>query len=157
MHSLWSIPRWGSVHGLLLFRDMWLTASQPSYTQDMGSHHIEQGLYGSMIHSIGTCVRCIAIIPCCLFSNLFCNVQQGNSQYNGILLSSWLWHCLPTGSVGLVSHFGYFKKAIDPGLVKVNVHGISRNCVCKDPDQRHWMSYLLIDVKLIYLQHNKLL
>jgi len=74
---------------------------QPSYAQDMGSEHVEHGLYGSMIHSLGTMVGCIGAIPCCPCPNPFRNVQQG--------------------SVGLVSRFGHFYKAVDPGLVNVNV------------------------------------
>lgn len=74
---------------------------QPSYAQDMGVQHVEHGLYGSMIHSLGTFVGCLGAIPCCPCPNPFRSVQQG--------------------SVGLISRFGHFYKAVDPGLANVNV------------------------------------
>ncbi|RXK36669.1 stomatin family protein [Tremella mesenterica] len=74
---------------------------QPSYAQNLGTGGIEHGFYGSMMQSLGACVGSIGMIPCCPCPNPFKNVDQG--------------------SVGLVSRFGQFYKAVDPGLVKVNV------------------------------------
>ncbi|TCD61955.1 hypothetical protein EIP91_007663, partial [Steccherinum ochraceum] len=74
---------------------------QPSYAQDMGTGEVTHGFYGSMLQAFGSCVGFIGAIPCCPCPNPFRNVQQG--------------------SVGLVSRFGQFYKAVDPGLVQVNV------------------------------------
>ena len=43
----------------------------------MGSENVEHGLYGSMLHALGTCVGCVGAIPCCPLPNPFRNVQQG--------------------------------------------------------------------------------
>ncbi|KAH0542796.1 hypothetical protein FGG08_002844 [Glutinoglossum americanum] len=76
---------------------------QPSYAQtfqgetDAGSH----GWYGSMINNLGACIGFLGAIPCCVVCpNPYKPVTQGN--------------------VGLVTKFGRFYKAVDPGLVKVN-------------------------------------
>ncbi|RSH89456.1 hypothetical protein EHS25_002005 [Saitozyma podzolica] len=74
---------------------------QPSYAQDLGVGSIQHGFYGSMMNGLGSCVGAIGMIPCCPLPNPFKNVEQG--------------------SVGLVSRFGQFYKAVDPGLVRVNV------------------------------------
>jgi len=76
---------------------------QPSYAQtlvgesDQGNH----GWYGSMINALGTCVGTMGAIPCCIICpNPYKPVSQGN--------------------VGLVTKFGRFYRAVDPGLVKIN-------------------------------------
>ncbi|KAI9771983.1 MAG: hypothetical protein M1839_002576 [Geoglossum umbratile] len=76
---------------------------QPSYAQtfqgetDAGDH----GWYGSMINNLGACIGFMGAIPCCIVCpNPYKPVTQGN--------------------VGLVTKFGRFYKAVDPGLVKVN-------------------------------------
>lgn len=59
------------------------------------------GLYGKLVHGVGALCGTIGLVPCCFcFPNPFKSVDQGN--------------------VGLVTRFGQFYKAVDPGLVKVN-------------------------------------
>ena len=53
------------------------------------------------MNALGACIGTIGMIPCCPCPNPFKEVDQG--------------------SVGLVSRFGQFYKAVDPGLVKINV------------------------------------
>lgn len=74
---------------------------QPSYAQDLGTSEVTHGVYGSLLNILGDCVGFCGAIPCCPLPNPFRNVQQG--------------------SVGLVSRFGKFYKAVDPGLARVNV------------------------------------
>ncbi|RDW68288.1 stomatin-like protein [Coleophoma crateriformis] len=75
---------------------------QPSYAQilqgdDAGAH----GWYGSMINGLGACIGTLGAIPCCVICpNPYKPVSQGN--------------------VGLVTKFGRFYRAVDPGLVKIN-------------------------------------
>jgi len=77
---------------------------QPSYaqvikpdTQDDSQH----GWYGSMIDTLGRCIGTAGAIPCCIVCpNPYKPVAQGN--------------------VGLVTKFGRFARAVDPGLVKIN-------------------------------------
>lgn len=76
---------------------------QPSYAQtlvgesDTGSH----GWYGSMVNALGTCIGTLgAFPPCICCPNPYKSVSQGN--------------------VGLVTKFGRFYRAVDPGLVKIN-------------------------------------
>ncbi|KAL1640166.1 hypothetical protein SLS58_007280 [Diplodia intermedia] len=77
---------------------------QPSYaqvlkpdTEDSAAH----GWYGAMINALGSCIGTMGAIPCCLICpNPYKPVSQGN--------------------VGLVTKFGRFARAVDPGLVKVN-------------------------------------
>ncbi|KEY64083.1 hypothetical protein S7711_07445 [Stachybotrys chartarum IBT 7711] len=57
--------------------------------------------YGKMTNTLGACIGTIGAVPGCIFCpNPYKNVQQGN--------------------VGLVTKFGRFYKAVDPGLVKIN-------------------------------------
>ncbi|KDN40448.1 hypothetical protein RSAG8_08068, partial [Rhizoctonia solani AG-8 WAC10335] len=77
------------------------TEMQQSYAQDLGLDGVEHGIYGSCINALGAVVGFFGAIPCCPCSNPFKEVQQG--------------------SVGLVTRFGQFYKAVDPGLVQVNV------------------------------------
>ncbi|KAH9077241.1 hypothetical protein EDB83DRAFT_2504468 [Lactarius deliciosus] len=74
---------------------------QPSYSQDLGLEGVTHGFYGSMMQSLGSCVGFLGAVPCFPCPNPFKEVRQG--------------------SVGLVSRFGQFYKAVDPGLVQVNV------------------------------------
>jgi len=74
---------------------------QQSYAQDLGTGEVTHGIYGSFLQGLGSVVGFIGAIPCCPCPNPFRNVQQG--------------------SVGLVTRFGQFYKAVDPGLVQVNV------------------------------------
>ncbi|KAI4129022.1 MAG: hypothetical protein LQ338_002437 [Usnochroma carphineum] len=77
---------------------------QPAYAQllqgdtdDAAAH----GWYGSMINSLGSFVGFCGAIPCCIVCpNPYKPVNQGN--------------------VGLVTKFGRFYRAVDPGLVKIN-------------------------------------
>jgi len=77
---------------------------QPSYaqvikpdTEDAAQH----GWYGSMINGLGSCLGTLGAIPCCIVCpNPYKPVAQGN--------------------VGLVTKFGRFARAVDPGLVKIN-------------------------------------
>ncbi|KAI8962021.1 stomatin-like protein [Daldinia sp. FL1419] len=60
-----------------------------------------KGWYGSMINAIGSCMGSLGAIPCVICCpNPYKQVSQGN--------------------VGLVTKFGKFYKAVDPGLVKIN-------------------------------------
>ncbi|KIO31101.1 hypothetical protein M407DRAFT_241981 [Tulasnella calospora MUT 4182] len=74
---------------------------QQSYAQDIGLDKVEHGIYGTLINGLGACVGLCGAIPCCPCPNPFRSVAQG--------------------SVGLVSRFGQFYRAVDPGLVNVNV------------------------------------
>ncbi|KAF2195329.1 stomatin family protein-like protein [Zopfia rhizophila CBS 207.26] len=77
---------------------------QPSYARvikpddaDSDNH----GWYGSMINTLGACIGTLGAVPCCIVCpNPYKPVHQGN--------------------VGLVTKFGRFERAVDPGLVKVN-------------------------------------
>jgi regulator of protease activity HflC (stomatin/prohibitin superfamily) len=75
---------------------------QPSYAQmlgesDTGAH----GWYGSMIDTLGSCLGTMGAVPCCICCpNPYKPVSQGN--------------------VGLVTKFGRFYRAVDPGLVRIN-------------------------------------
>jgi regulator of protease activity HflC (stomatin/prohibitin superfamily) len=77
---------------------------QPSYakqiqpdTEDESAH----GWYGGFIGGLGSIIGTLGAIPCCIVCpNPYRSVRQGN--------------------VGLISKFGRFSRAVDPGLVKVN-------------------------------------
>jgi len=77
---------------------------QPSYarklepdTEDDSAH----GWYGGMIQSLGSIIGTCGAVPCCIVCpNPYRPVEQGN--------------------VGLVTRFGRFSRAVDPGLVKIN-------------------------------------
>ncbi|KAG9723415.1 stomatin family protein-like protein, partial [Aureobasidium melanogenum] len=77
---------------------------QPSYasvikpdTEDASQH----GWYGGMINALGSVIGNLGAIPCCIVCpNPYKPVNQGN--------------------VGLVTKFGRFARAVDPGLVKIN-------------------------------------
>ncbi|KAH0839082.1 hypothetical protein AYO21_04678 [Fonsecaea monophora] len=75
---------------------------QPSYAQTLQDNQDDvHGWYGSMISTLGDCIGCLGAIPCCIICpNPYKPVSQGN--------------------VGLVTKFGRFARAVDPGLVKVN-------------------------------------
>lgn len=72
---------------------------QPSYAQEM--EVTNNGAYGAMISGLGDCIALFGSIPICFCCpNPYKRVDQG--------------------SVGLVTRFGKFYKAVDPGLVRVN-------------------------------------
>ncbi|KAL7624598.1 hypothetical protein AAE478_006165 [Parahypoxylon ruwenzoriense] len=74
---------------------------QQSYASIVGTDANPKGLYGSMINAIGACMGTFGAIPCVFCCpNPYKQVGQGN--------------------VGLVTKFGKFYKAVDPGLVKIN-------------------------------------
>merc|ERR1712144_101718 len=76
---------------------------QPSYAQTLQGDEegAVQGWYGSMINSLGSCIGFLGAIPCCVICpNPYKPVSQGN--------------------VGLITKFGRFTRAVDPGLVKIN-------------------------------------
>ncbi|KAF2877795.1 stomatin family protein-like protein [Massariosphaeria phaeospora] len=77
---------------------------QPSYARVIKPDDADEddhGWYGSMMNSLGACIGTLGAIPCCIFCpNPYKQVSQGN--------------------VGLVTKFGRFSRAIDPGLVKIN-------------------------------------
>ncbi|KAI3338476.1 stomatin family protein [Ustulina deusta] len=74
---------------------------QESYAQIVDSNANPKGWYGSMINALGACIGTVGAVPCCIFCpNPYKQVHQGN--------------------VGLVTKFGKFYKAVDPGLIKIN-------------------------------------
>ncbi|KAL4944487.1 hypothetical protein BDV06DRAFT_187165 [Aspergillus oleicola] len=90
-------------HGLVDVQPPRLSDLQPRYASVIrhdDSNPEAHGWYASFKHSIGECVGGLGIIPCCPCPNPFRPVQQGE--------------------VGLVTRFGRFERAVDPGLVKVN-------------------------------------
>jgi len=91
----------GNGNVMIIVEPLKRSEMQPSYAQDMGLGNIEHGCYGSMINCLGSCIGTIGSIPCCfLCPNPFKEIKQG--------------------SVGLVTRFGQFYKAADPGLIKIN-------------------------------------
>lgn len=87
--------------GLITVQPLKRSEMQNSYAQDLGSENVDHGLYGTCLNGLGVFIGCLGAIPCCPFPNPFREVQQG--------------------TVGLISRFGNFYKAVDPGLVNVNV------------------------------------
>ncbi|KAF2000527.1 stomatin family protein, partial [Amniculicola lignicola CBS 123094] len=77
---------------------------QPSYARVIKPDDADEdtnGWYGAMINSLGSCIGTMGAIPCCIVCpNPYKPVNQGN--------------------VGLITKFGRFERAVDPGLVKVN-------------------------------------
>jgi regulator of protease activity HflC (stomatin/prohibitin superfamily) len=74
---------------------------QVSYATIVAADANPKGWYGTMINGLGSIIGTCGAIPCCIICpNPYKAVQQGN--------------------VGLVTKFGRFYKAVDPGLVKVN-------------------------------------
>ncbi|OJJ60568.1 hypothetical protein ASPSYDRAFT_148068 [Aspergillus sydowii CBS 593.65] len=90
-------------HPLVEVQPPRLSDLQPRYAsviQHDDSSPEAHGWYASFKHTIGECVGGLGIIPCCPCPNPYRPVQQGE--------------------VGLVTRFGRFERAVDPGLVKVN-------------------------------------
>jgi len=119
-----------SKHGVIKVQPLKKDEMQPSYAQDMGIESVTHGFYGSMMQSLGSCVGFCGAIPCCPFPNPFKEVRQGQFSWIDSPPSIHHFCSVPslivlflflTGSVGLVSRFGQFYKAVDPGLVQVNV------------------------------------
>ncbi|CAG9944222.1 unnamed protein product [Clonostachys rosea f. rosea IK726] len=74
---------------------------QRSYATVVSADANPKGWYGTMINALGACMGTMGAVPCCICCpNPFKRVQQGN--------------------VGLVTKFGKFYKAVDPGLVQIN-------------------------------------
>ncbi|KAK0704801.1 stomatin family protein [Lasiosphaeris hirsuta] len=74
---------------------------QKSYASIVGDDAGPKGWYGSMINTLGAVIGTAGAFPCCICCpNPYKKVGQGN--------------------VGLVTKFGKFYKAVDPGLVKIN-------------------------------------
>ncbi|KAF2711629.1 hypothetical protein K504DRAFT_465378 [Pleomassaria siparia CBS 279.74] len=77
---------------------------QPSYARVIKADDADEdmnGWYGGMINTLGSCIGTLGAIPCCIVCpNPYKPVHQGN--------------------VGLVTKFGRFARAVDPGLVKIN-------------------------------------
>jgi hypothetical protein len=77
---------------------------QPSYAQIIKPDTEDAsgtGWYGGMINTLGSAIGTLGAIPCCICCpNPYKPVEQGN--------------------VGLVTKFGRFARAVDPGLVKIN-------------------------------------
>jgi len=77
---------------------------QPSYARAIKPDDADEddhGWYGAMVNSLGSCIGTLGAIPCCIVCpNPYKPVNQGN--------------------VGLITKFGRFVRAVDPGLVKVN-------------------------------------
>jgi erythrocyte band 7 integral membrane protein len=77
---------------------------QPSYAQVIKADTEDAsgtGWYGGMINTLGSAIGTLGAIPCCICCpNPYKPVEQGN--------------------VGLVTKFGRFARAVDPGLVKIN-------------------------------------
>lgn len=74
---------------------------QKSYATVVDPDANPKGWYGSMINAVGAVIGTLGAIPCCIVCpNPYKNVNQGH--------------------VGLVTKFGKFYQAVDPGLVKVN-------------------------------------
>jgi regulator of protease activity HflC (stomatin/prohibitin superfamily) len=74
---------------------------QRSYATTVSTDANPKGWYGIMINTLGGLIGTLGAIPGCIVCpNPYKNVQQGQ--------------------VGLVTKFGRFYKAVDPGLVKIN-------------------------------------
>lgn len=77
---------------------------QPSYASIIKPDDADadgHGWYGAMVDTLGSVVGTLGAIPCCICCpNPYKPVNQGN--------------------VGLVTKFGRFARAVDPGLVKIN-------------------------------------
>ncbi|KAH8927393.1 hypothetical protein BT69DRAFT_1294158 [Atractiella rhizophila] len=87
--------------GLITVEPLKRSEMQPSYAQDLGLAEVEHGCYGTMINCLGAIAGTLGSVPCCFCCpNPYKEVRQG--------------------SVGLVTRFGQFYKAADPGLVKIN-------------------------------------
>lgn len=89
----------------------------------MGIGTVQHGVYGSLMNVLGACIGACGAFPCLPCPNPFREVQQGAFESRaGPLMSTFLIKPLAsTGSVGLVSRFGQFYKAVDPGLAQINV------------------------------------
>ncbi|KAF8316892.1 hypothetical protein DL93DRAFT_2165988 [Clavulina sp. PMI_390] len=85
---------------------------QSSYAQDLGAGSVQHGIYGSFINGLGTCIGTFGALP---FSELHVPYSPA------VLFPTLSSKEVQQGTVGLVSRFGNFYKAVDPGLVQVNV------------------------------------
>jgi len=77
---------------------------QASYAKVIRGDHEDEathGWYGGMINTLGSIIGTMGAVPCC-----FCCPNP--------------YRPVDQGSVGLITKFGRFTRAVDPGLVKVN-------------------------------------
>ncbi|PKY08480.1 stomatin family protein [Aspergillus campestris IBT 28561] len=90
--------------GLVNVQPARLDDLQPKYAQRIQheeDNSAAHGWYAGLIHSLGECLGFMGAIPCCVCCpNPYKPVDQGE--------------------VGLVTKFGRFERAVDPGLVKIN-------------------------------------
>ncbi|OJJ44351.1 hypothetical protein ASPZODRAFT_135163 [Penicilliopsis zonata CBS 506.65] len=99
-----TVPNLHRENGLVNVQPARINDLQPRYATTI-KHDSESpdahSWYSSFIHNLGECIGCLGAIPCCICCpNPFKPVAQGE--------------------VGLVTKFGRFERAVDPGLVKVN-------------------------------------
>ena len=87
----------------------------------MGVGGVEHGIYGSLLNVLGSAIGCLGAFPCMPCPNPFREVHQGAFAPPPLLRRDYANQALLLGSVGLVTRFGQFYKAVDPGLVQVNV------------------------------------
>ncbi|KAF8253919.1 stomatin family protein-like protein [Wilcoxina mikolae CBS 423.85] len=94
---------------------------QPSYAQNLGVRDDDagDGIYGAFIDGLGTCIGFFGAIPCCFiwYISLF---QSFPSIAFLTFPSPNPYKPVSQGNVGLVTKFGRFYRAVDPGLVKIN-------------------------------------
>ncbi|KAI9816082.1 MAG: hypothetical protein M1832_005165 [Thelocarpon impressellum] len=93
----------GSGHPLITVQPPRREDLQPAYAQTLGAEDDAgtHGWYGGMINALGNFIGFMGAVPCCIVCpNPYKPVSQGN--------------------VGLVTKFGRFYRAVDPGLVKIN-------------------------------------
>ncbi|GEM09115.1 stomatin family protein [Rhodotorula toruloides] len=96
--------------GLVQVQPLRKADMQQSYAQTLPVSDIEHGCYGSMINCLGGFAGTLGSIPCCILCpNPYKTVRQGH--------------------VGLVTRFGQFYRAVDPGLVKINPFSERMNTV----------------------------
>lgn len=97
-------PSGGGGDGPVMVQPARMEDLQPKYASTLehdDNNPTAHGWYASMIHGLGSIIGFLGAIPCCICCpNPFKPVDQGE--------------------VGLVSKFGRFERAVDPGLVNVN-------------------------------------
>ncbi|KAL6240359.1 hypothetical protein RBB50_012729 [Rhinocladiella similis] len=96
-------PQNGGANGTIKVQPPPREDLQPSYAQMLQAETEAEthGWYGSMTNTLGSFIGFFGAIPCCVICpNPYKPVSQGN--------------------VGLVTKFGKFTRAVDPGLVHIN-------------------------------------
>lgn len=108
--------------GLIKVQPLRKAEMQPSYAQDIGGDDGPHSFYSSFMSGLGSCIGAFGQIPCC-----FCFPSP--------------FKTIPQGRVGLVSTWGRFTRAHDPGLIRLNVVSESlqlvdvRVTICAIPTQ----------------------